>query len=456
MSNPSVSHTVPLLPADTPHAERTQKRRNIVGTGVGNALEWYDWSIYATMAPFFAVQLFNSEGPLSAVLATLAVFAVGFLARPLGGFVFGWVGDRIGRKTSMSLTVALAAVGSLLIAVTPTFEAVGVWASAMLLLARILQGLAHGGELPTAQTFISEVAPREKRGLWSSLIYVSGTTGVLFGTLLGAVLAVAVPTEAMLAWGWRIPFALGALFGLYALFIRIRMRESAVFTKAEATADKGPSMWQQFVAHRKQAAQIIGIGMGGGVAFYVWGVAAPTFASTSLGVDRGQALWAGVGANLIFMAALPFWGKVSDRYGRKPVMWFSFVGAAVMFFPMTWLLQDSAWQLFISMSVMLFFIAANAAIVPAFFAEMFPTGIRTVGVAVPYSLQVAIFGGTAPFLQTWLNSVVGPAAFTAYAVVLLVIGAAVIFTVPETRGKDLSGSTLTGSARRTRASAEVA
>lgn len=417
---------------------RSKTRKTIFGTGIGNALEWYDWAIYATFAPFFAGQLFNNADPLSAILATLAVFAVGFLARPFGGFVFGWIGDRVGRKTSMSLTVALASGGSLLIALTPTFTSIGAAASLLLLTARLIQGLAHGGELPSAQTYLSEMAPREKRGFWSTLIYFSGTVGILFGTLLGAVLTVVLSKQQMLSFGWRIPFALGAVFGLYALFMRLRMKETEVFTNAGGAKTKHPPMWGQIVKYRKQAAQVIGLTVGLTVAYYVWGVVAPTFASSSLGIDRGHALWAGVGANLVFLAALPLWGKFSDRYGRKPALWISALGGAVMFFPMTWLLQDSAWQLFIAMSVMLIFIAGSASIVPAVYAELFPTSIRAVGVGVPYSICVAVFGGTAPYLQTWLNSLVGPAAFSAYTVVLLLISALVICTLPETRAKDLN------------------
>lgn len=421
----------------TPTTYRRPDRRTIFGTGVGNALEWYDWAIYATFAPFFASQLFNNSDPMAAVLSTLAIFAVGFLARPLGGLVFGLIGDRAGRKVSMSLTVALASAGSLVIAATPTYAHIGSFAAVILLLARITQGLAHGGEMPSAQTYLSEVAPQERRGLWSSLIYVSGTTGVLFGTLLGAVLTVVLSREQMMDWGWRLPFVLGGVFGLYALVMRLRMKETTVFEAAQSTHSR-PSVWREIVKHRRQAAQVIGIGMGVSVTYYIWGIVAPTYAATSLGVDRGHALWAGVAANLVFLVALPCWGKFSDRFGRKPTLWISSLGCAGFFFPMTWLLQDSAWQLFVAMSVMLVFIAANASIVPAVFAELFPTQIRTVGVGIPYSIGTAIFGGTAPYLQTWLNSEVGPTAFSAYTVCLLVISAAVIISVPETKGIGLN------------------
>ena len=175
------------------------------------------------------------------MLSTLAIFAVGFVARPFGGFLFGWIGDRIGRKTSMTLAVGLASLGSLMIGIAPTFAAVGVWASLMLLVARLIQGLAHGGELPSSQTYLSEMAPEGTRGFWATLIYTSGTVGILAGTLLGAVLNMALSTEVMNAWGWRIPFLIGAAMGLYALIMRSRLHETDAFegetADGEARAD---------------------------------------------------------------------------------------------------------------------------------------------------------------------------------------------------------------------------
>lgn len=411
--------------------------KTIVGTGIGNAVEWYDWAIYATFTPFIASQLFSKADPASAVLSTLAIFAVGFVARPFGGFIFGWIGDRVGRKTSMTLAVGLASLGSLMIGIAPTFATAGAWASLMLLVARLIQGLAHGGELPSSQTYLSEMAPKEHRGFWATLIYTSGTVGILFGTLLGAILNMALTAEAMNAWGWRIPFLLGAAMGLYALVMRSRLDETDAFAGEPAGSTRAP-IWPQVVRYRKQAGQVIGLTVGLTVIYYIWGVVAPSYATTTLKIDRGEALWAGVVANIVFIAALPVWGKLSDRIGRKKVLWAGAVGPAVLHFPMTWLLKDSAWQLAVSMSVMLVFIAASAAIVPAVYAELFPTSIRTVGVGVPYSICVAAFGGTAPYLQQWLGTSLGmPQVFNLYAVALLVISAAFVFTIPETRGKDL-------------------
>ena len=424
--------------AITPAATRTSTRKTLIGTGIGNAVEWYDWAIYATFTPFIASQLFSKSDPASAVLSTLAIFAVGFVARPFGGFLFGWIGDRIGRKASMTLAVGLASVGSLMIGIAPTFAAVGVWASLTLLVARLIQGLAHGGELPSSQTYLSEMAPKEHRGFWATLIYTSGTVGILFGTLLGAVLNMALSTEVMNAWGWRIPFLIGAAMGLYALIMRSRLHETDVF-EGEAATEKRAPIWPQIVSHRKQALQVIGLTVGLTVIYYIWGVVAPSYATTALKIDRGEALWAGVVGNIVFIAALPFWGKLSDRIGRKKVLWAGAIGAGVMHFPMTALLKDSAWQLAVSMSVMLIFIAASAAIVPAVYAELFPTSIRTVGVGVPYSICVALFGGTAPYLQQWLGTTVQmPQLFNVYAVLLLAVSAAFVFTIPETKGKDLT------------------
>ncbi|MEW1806384.1 MFS transporter [Pseudarthrobacter sp. NPDC080039] len=421
-----------------PQTGRMSTAKTIVGTGIGNAVEWYDWAIYATFTPFIASQLFSKEDPASAVLSTLAIFAVGFVARPFGGFLFGWIGDRIGRKSSMTLAVGLASLGSLMIGVAPTFTSLGAFASLMLLAARLVQGLAHGGELPSSQTYLSEMAPREHRGFWATLIYTSGTVGILFGTLLGAVLNMALSTEAMNAWGWRVPFLIGAAMGLYALIMRSRLHETEAFQGEAATAKRAP-IWPQIVRYRKQALQVIGLTVGLTVIYYIWGVVAPSYATTALKIDRGEALWAGVVANIVFIAALPVWGKLSDRIGRKKVLWAGAIGSAVLHFPMTWLLKDSAWQLAVSMSVMLVFVAASAAIVPAVYAELFPTSIRTVGVGVPYSICVAVFGGTAPYLQQWLGSSLGaPQVFNVYAVLLLVISAAFVFTIPETRGKDLT------------------
>jgi MHS family alpha-ketoglutarate permease-like MFS transporter len=413
--------------------------KTIFGTGVGNALEWYDWGVYAIFTPFFATQFFNGADKASAVLSTLAVFAVGFLARPFGGFVFGWLADHTGRKFAMSATVGTAALGSLVIGVSPSYASIGVAASLVLVLARLLQGLAHGGELPSAQTYISEKASNHNRGLWSSLIYVSGSIGNVFGVLLGVVLTATLNTDQMSSFGWRIPFVVGGLLGLYALYMRSRLTETEVFTDdvQERKQVVKPRVWPEIVRHRRQALQVIGLTVGLTVVYYAWAISAPAYAINSLGIDETDALWAGVVANLVFIAILPLWGKVSDRVGRKPVLLVCALGMAVLLFPLQFLVQGHAWQLGLAMSIAMVFIAAGASIVPAVYAELFPTHIRAIGVGIPYSICVALFGGTAPYLQTWIGANLGRSAFTGYVIALLLVSAAVIVGLPETRGRRL-------------------
>jgi len=428
-----------MTPTPTP-VPAQGRAKVLTQIGIGNALEWFDWTIYAIFAGFFASQFFDATDPVSAVLSTLAVFAVGFFARPFGGFLFGWIGDRSGRRTAMTVSVGTAAAGSLLIGAAPNFDQIGVGASLLLLLARLAQGLAHGGELPSAQTYVAEVAPAQRRGLWSSFIYVSGTAGIMVGTLMGAVLATALSESAMAAWGWRVPFLFGGVLGVYALVMRRRMAETETFSDA-ATAratetGSRESVWVLMKRHRKQMLQVIGITVGITVVYYAWAIAAPGFAMTR-GVDKSDALWAGVVANLVFIAALPAWGALSDRIGRKPVSLGCCVALAVAIFPLNAALGDTALQLGVTMSLALLLIAGPAAIGPALFAELFPTRIRMMGFGVAYSLAVATFGGTVPYLQTWVASHIGLAAFNGYVVAALLVSAAVVTTLPETRGRSL-------------------
>ncbi|HET8599597.1 MAG TPA: MFS transporter [Segeticoccus sp.] len=421
-----------------PTAQRQSHAKTIVGTGIGNALEWYDWGVYAIFTPFFASQFFNGANQASAVLLTLAVFAVGFVARPFGGFLFGWLADHTGRKFAMAATVGAAAVGSIVIGVSPNYASIGVGASLILVLARLLQGLAHGGELPSAQTYISEKASRHNRGLWSSLIYVSGTTGNVVGVILGVILTASLDKQQMSSFGWRIPFLLGGALGLYALYMRSKMTETEVFHHdVDQRKQDKPRVWPQIVRHRKQALQVIGMTVGLTVAYYAWAISAPAYAISALKIDETDALWAGVVANLVFIAILPLWGMLSDRIGRKPVLLACALGTAAVLFPLQFLVRHQAWQLGLAMCIAMVFIAAGAAIVPAVYAELFPTHIRAVGVGVPYSICVALFGGTAPYLQTWIGGTMGRSAFTGYVIILLVISAAVILTLPETRGREL-------------------
>ncbi|WP_233160068.1 MFS transporter [Pseudonocardia sp. MH-G8] len=225
MSAPS---EVPASGASTGTVQ--QPFRTLLGAGVGNTLEWYDWSVYAIFAPFFAAQFFVDDSPTGALLSTLAVFAVGFLMRPIGGFFFGWLADRRGRRFSMTTSMLLMAAGSLVVGIAPTHSQIGIWAAVVLVLARLAQGLAHGGEIAASYTYIAEIAPRARRGLWSTSLYVSVTAGIVLASLIGAGATSALGTDTVRDWAWRIPFLIGGLLGVVGLHLRRTLPETDAFT----------------------------------------------------------------------------------------------------------------------------------------------------------------------------------------------------------------------------------
>lgn len=430
----------PATPTGGATTSRRERRRILLGTGVGNAIEWYDWNVYIVFAPFFAAQFFNSDNPVSALLATLAIFAVGFVMRPLGGFVFGWLADRHGRQPSMLLAIGLAAAGSLMIGLSPTYASVGVVASVVLLLARLLQGLAHGGEIAASHTYITEAAPANRRGRWASVIYVSGMGAVLVATLLGATLTGVLSESQLYAWGWRVPFLLGGLLGIVAVFLRSRLEETAAYTKVQAEGeDTGarPSLLRGMWENRASVVRVVGLTIGGTVFFYTWAIAAPAYAISVKGVDPSAALWAGVAATALLIVLLPFAGALSDRIGRRPNFLIFALGGAAVTFPLNRLIQGEAWQLLLAMSIALVLVAFAVSMMPAALAELFPTHVRASGFAVPYSLAVAITGGTAPYLQTWLSSRGQGDLFLGYTVALLLVTAVTVILTPETNGKPL-------------------
>lgn len=423
--------------------------RTLLGAGVGNTLEWYDWSVYAIFAAFFATQFFVDDGATGALLSTLAVFAVGFLMRPIGGFVFGWLADRRGRRFSMTSSMVLMAAGSLLIGVAPTHAQIGTWAAAILVFARLAQGLAHGGEIAASYTYIAEIAPRERRGLWSTSLYVSVTAGIVLASLIGAGASSLFGTEALQSWAWRIPFLIGGLLGLVGLYLRRTLPETEAFTgqdggedaggPAAAAASRGTlrDLLRGLAENKRSLARIVGFSLAATIVYYTWAIGLSGFAITTKGVPASGALWATVAANLVFMVTLPLWGKLSDRFGRKPIFLTYGVAFVLLSYPLMAALNDSAWRMFGIMVVALFFLGAFVGIMPAYFAELFPTSVRASGIGVPYSFIVAIFGGTAPYVLTWLSSHDLVWVFSVYSVVLVLIGVVTTLLSPETKGRVL-------------------
>lgn len=445
MSAPSQRPSKPLDPAGETAAEPPQNRfRMLLGAGVGNALEWYDWSVYAIFAPFFAAQFFIDNSATGALLSTLAVFAVGFLMRPIGGLVFGLLADRRGRRYAMTTSMLLMAAGSLVIGVAPTHAQIGVWAAVVLVLARLGQGLAHGGEIAASYTYIAEIAPRARRGLWSSSLYVSVTVGIVLASLIGAGASSLFGSDSLREWAWRIPFLLGGLLGLAALYLRTRLPETDAFTgqqeqESEVVARRSVrDLRRGLAANKRSLARIVGFSLASTVVYYTWAVGATGFAISTAGVPSTGGLWASVIANLFFILTLPLWGALSDRFGRKPLLLVYSISFMLLSFPLLLGINDSAVRLTVIMMVALFFLGAFIAIMPAVFAEQFPTAVRASGIGVPYSFIVAIFGGTAPYVLTWLGSRDLQWVFALYMVILVTIGTATTLLSPETKGRELT------------------
>lgn len=444
---PSPPHNdTPQNPGAAPSSSSTPikaKARMILAVNMGNALEWFDWTIFAIFAVYFSNQFFHSANAVSNLLSAMAVFAVGFVMRPIGGLVFGIVADRRGRKFVMVLTMTLLAASSVLIAIAPTYDHIGAFASLWLLLVRCLQGVAHGGEQGGSYTYIAEVARPDNRALWGSTVIMSTVAGTLLATLLGAVMRTGIDSTAMADWGWRVPFLIGGALGFFALYLRRNLEESATFTDHsaevdDATTPRARAAIRDIWAQRTAILRVVILVGGTSVFSYTWSVNAPAYAISFHNVDDKLAMWAGVVANLVFIAALPLAALLADRFGRRlnNIVWG--LGVALLAFPLSGLLDSSAGTLALAISLALVIQAFAASTQVAWFAELFSTKSRAAGTGIAVSLAAAIFGGTAPYLNSWLTSRGTPDIFTWYVIALALAVAVAAFFTRETKGVDLT------------------
>jgi MHS family alpha-ketoglutarate permease-like MFS transporter len=435
---------------------RQQRLASLRAAAVGNALEWFDWTLYGTFSAYLAINLFDATDPASALLATLGVFAGGFLARPLGGWLFGRIGDRYGRKFTLVLTMCLLAATSLGIALLPTYEQVGVFASVLLFLCRLMQGLAHGGETGVAYTYVAEIAPPERRGLWSSSVFVSVTIGVMAATALAALLTHLLGKEAMEAWGWRVGFGVGGLLGLYALFLRRSATETEVFEQQSLGGKEQASTPRMTRGQALRIARnIVMIAAASNATYYTWVTFAPTMAIATHGMDPAGAYTASLIAQLICLMWLPVCGLLGDRFGRKPMVMAFGLGVTIVVLPVSLIVTDQPWTLFVAQLMGLMVWSLLAAIFPAVMAEQVPTQARAMGVGFISSLSVAIFGGTAPYINTWLTSHGMEWAYTAYVATLGLIAFAGGMLIRETAGRDLNDIPMPGEPETPRASRAI-
>ena len=407
--------------------------RQVVAASVGNAVEWYDWYLYTFLTPVFARVIFGGD-EVSAVLSSFAVFAVGFFLRPLGGLLIGSLADRWGRKNTLTLTILAMGLGSLVLAVSPTYAAVGLWSPVVFVLGRLICGLSIGGEFAANTTFLVESAPRGRRGLYSSFQYVSTTIGQLLASGLAAVLAARLSDDQLASWGWRIGFAVGAVIALVGLVIR----RSAEETRAPVDPADRPGVLEALRRYPKQAALVCGVTVGGTIAYYTWTTYLPTYASQG-GVPLGRALTVSTISLAFFGLVQPLVGHLSDRVGRRPVL----LAFAVLFglgvVPGLALVRGAGsfgGLLVVSLLGMLV-LAGFTSVSAAVNAEIVPGRVRAAGIGFPYSLTVAAFGGTAPFVGTLFARLGHPALFGWWVALLVGVTFVVALFLPETAHRDL-------------------
>lgn len=409
--------------------------RSIFSGSVGNLVEWYDWYVYAAFSLYFAKSFFPQGDLTAQLLNTAAIFAVGFLMRPIGGWLLGIYADRRGRKAALLLSVWMMCGGSLMIAITPGFEQIGIAAPILLVVARLIQGLSVGGEYGTSATYLSEMATRRHRGFWSSFQYVTLILGHLLA--LGVLILlqrVFLTTEELEAWGWRIPFAIGAVLALVALWLRRRMDETESFKRDTAQGPRRKVM-RELLAHPRELATVVGLTLGGTVAFYTYTTYTHKYLVNTAGMDRHDATLVNALSLFLFMLIQPLMGALSDRIGRRPLLiGFGVLGALCTVPILSALGQvQTVWAAFVLIMLALVIVSGYTSINAVVKAELFPTSIRALGVGLPYALTVSIFGGTAEWVALWFKSVGAESGFYWYVSGCIACSLLVYLWMPDTQ-----------------------
>ncbi|POX53672.1 MFS transporter [Streptomyces sp. Ru72] len=407
----------------------------------GNMVEWYDWFVYASFATYFAGVFFPDDNPTAQLMNTAGIFAVGFFMRPVGGWLLGRVGDRRGRKAALTLTVTLMSASAILIAVAPTYAVAGYGGAAVLLVARLLQGLSVGGEYAASATYLTEASDPRRRGFASSFQYVSMTAGQIVGLGLQIVLQRTMSDDALHDYGWRIPFVLGALGAAVVFYLRRNMLETDVY-EAEADENEGEergtlrALWR----HKREAFLVVALTMGGTVAYYTYTTYLTKYLSNSAGLPKQTATLVSFTALIVFACLQPLAGRLSDRIGRRPLLITFAVGSTLLTVPIMTLLKhaDSFWPALGLALLALVVVTGYTSINACVKAELFPTGVRALGVALPYAVANALFGGTAEYVALWFKDAGAESGFFWYVAACAAVSLVVYVTMRETRDLDLT------------------
>lgn len=433
------------MAADTQRTSPTPEKispRVIAAGAVGSVIEYFDFGVYGYVATILAVHFFASGDSVVALLSTLATFAVAFVLRPVGALIFGHYGDRFGRKNALAATVILMAIASGLIGVLPSYAAIGIGATALLVLARCVQGLAAGGELGGAASFVAEKSPNQRRGLFTSTTQMGALGGSLLASLAVLILNVSLGDQAMHDWGWRIPFLIAIPLGLFGLWIRNGLEESEEFEEARAAAAEMKKKQQPvrvlFTQYPIKLLQVVALSVLLFSAYYIGYVYVSIHMQTVLGFDADFAYLSTTITLIVSVILMPYFGHLSDKVGRKPVFIWASVAGIVLAVPTFMLLEIGGPVAIISHVILGLVDSALMGVALSTYAEMFPTPVRYTGIAFGFSVGAALAGGTSPYIATWLVSATGsalaPAVFLAATGIITLIAA---LFLKETRGIDL-------------------
>lgn len=411
-----------------------QRLKDIIGGSIGNLVEWYDWYAYSAFALYFSSVFFPKENATAQLLNTAGIFAVGFLMRPIGGWLFGVIADRTGRKKAMTLSVLLMSLGSLMIAITPTYNQIGVFAPAILLIARLLQGLSVGGEYGVSATYLSEMATPNRRGFYSSFQYVTLIGGQLLALGIQILLQkVFLSEEQLQTWGWRIPFVIGAMLSITALYLRSSLHETKAFD--EHKKDKHKGSLKQLFKHPKAILTVVGLTLGGTIAFYTYTTYMQKFLVNTVHLSKEQSTFISFLTLFSFALLQPAFGSLSDKIGRKPLLiGFGILGTLLTYPLLNALsLTQSPYIAFVLLLLALIIVSGYTSINAIVKAELFPAEIRALGVGFPYAFTVAIFGGSAEYIALWFKNAGHEHFFYWYVTACVFVSLIIYISMQETK-----------------------